>query len=381
MAAPFIPFPIFPPYEHWRPNSATCFRENRHVRERLEAVDIQCLPFMSVWYCASFLEEASYRWTLSEAKTRYAVTCHYLEQMLNWSFSTGLSLLDWEPYHFREYLEFLIRPPTDWCSSASHMKYEARLLSPYAEWKFNPQWRMFYRDIGESGPNPQTRRDLQRAAQLTQDFFLFYLTKTGIPKINCAAAFPVDLFEALPKVKQPVFHTPHELDWAFHQLVTGAVPTLRPEQILLIMAVARFSPIILAHVQTLNQFRRGTEEDYYFAHGNPNKGVVSIKLDDDFVFYLKRYLIFNDVDLESDFPPLPVFPINSGEFGYSMNMMHKHMETFSDALADLAAICADPDIEACEAKFRRMSFGTIRRSSRYNSRKRLHSLRWPAPAQ
>lgn len=381
MAAPFIPFPIFPPYEHWRPNTATSFPENRYVRHRLEFVDLKCLPFMSAWYCSSFLEESSHRWTPSEAKQQYSAACRYLEQMLNWSFSTGLSLLDWEPHHFREYLEFLIRPPTTWCSSAPRMKYEAQPLTPFAQWKFNPDWRMFYRNIGESGAKPQTRRDLQRAVQVAQDFFSFYFTKTGISKNSCAAVLPTDLFDALSETKQRAFHSPHELDWAFDQLASGALPTLRSEQILLYMAIARFSRIRLGDVKTLSQFRLGTEEDNYFEYSDAGKGVVSIELDADFVFYLKRYLIFNQVDLECDLPPLPIFPTNNGEFGYSLDAVHQHMASFRSSLADLAALCADPNIKACETKFRRMSFASIRRSSIYGSRRRRRNLRWPAPAQ
>lgn len=168
---------------------------------------------------------------------------------------------------------------------------------------------------------------------------------------------------------------------AFDKLASGALPTLRSEQILLYIAIAGFSRIRLGEVQTLNQFRRGTKEDYYFDQSKAAKGVVSIELDADFIFYLKRYLIFNQVDLECEFPPLPVFPTNNGEFGYSLDVVHQHMAFFRNALADLAALCADPNIKACETKFRRMSFASIRRYSLYTWRRRRRNLRWPAPAQ
>jgi hypothetical protein len=55
MTRPFIPLPIFPPYSHWRPKSATSFPGNLQVSERLSKVNNLSQPFISTWYADRFI--------------------------------------------------------------------------------------------------------------------------------------------------------------------------------------------------------------------------------------------------------------------------------------------------------------------------------------
>ncbi len=63
MALPFTPFPIFAPYEHWKPASSHCVPQNHDVRSRLDQVDPTCKAYTSVMYCSKFLECSALEWT------------------------------------------------------------------------------------------------------------------------------------------------------------------------------------------------------------------------------------------------------------------------------------------------------------------------------
>jgi hypothetical protein len=123
MPAPFTPFPIVAPYEDWKPVGSTDIPENLAVRRRLDGVDPACQASPSILCRSHFLEYSSHRWAPGRAKPLYTETCRYLEQMLNWSFKIGISLLDWETPNFLQCLEFMCRPPIDWCATASNQKY------------------------------------------------------------------------------------------------------------------------------------------------------------------------------------------------------------------------------------------------------------------
>ena len=69
MAVPFTPFPIFAPYEHWKPVGATYVPENLAVRRRLDDVDPACQAYLSILYCSHFLEYSSHRWAPARAKS------------------------------------------------------------------------------------------------------------------------------------------------------------------------------------------------------------------------------------------------------------------------------------------------------------------------
>lgn len=373
MAAPLIPFPIFPPYEHWHPNASIVDSENQNVRRRLDEVNPTCLPIMSVWYCANFLENAAHHWAPGQAKHLYGQTCRHLEQMLNWSFLNDISLLDLDHQHFREFLEFLSHPPRAWCSSAIHAKYLATPHRPFRDWGINEKWHPFFRNIGDSGASGQSRRDLQRSAQIAKDFFDFYISKTGLVKINCAAIIPEDILNGLARSRPLVVHRPHELDWAFHQLMDGLIPVLRSEQILLYMAIARFTVLRIEHVRNLSQFYRAPNGGWSF--DNRQRSAVPIELSSEFSYHMERYLSWYQIGLNEELPSVPLFPTNDGTFGYSVDVLHKHMEGFRDLLAVAASGCEDPEIARSEAKFRCMTFASIRRSSSYSSKSRFRNSR------
>ena len=167
MPVPFTPFPIFAPYEDWKPVGSTDVPENLAVRLRLDEVDPACQAYLSVLYCSHFLEYFFHRWALGRAKELYTQTCRFLEQMLNWSFQTGISLLDWETTDFLQFLEFLCYPPITWCATASNQKYMLSTGQAFRNRPINDRWNIFYRHIDSTGAaKPPSRRDVRRCAKV-----------------------------------------------------------------------------------------------------------------------------------------------------------------------------------------------------------------------
>lgn len=409
MAVPFTPFPIFAPYEHWKPVGATDVPENLAVRRRLDDVDPACQAYLSILYCSHFLEYSSHRWAPAWAKSLYTQTCRFLEQMLNWSFNAGISLLAWETPHFLQFLEFLCHPPISWCSTASHAKYGGTAVQTFKTRPINERWKLFYRHIDSAGAAKPTRRDMQRCAKIVRDFFDFYIsdttpetitdkrsanfsdsgssagsvgkaqttarntakndvtnshsgnTSTSQLRVNCAQAAPTGFFKTLAQSRPLLTHEPHELDWAFQQLMDGVVPILRSEQILFYMAIARFSRIKISHVHSLSQFQRNSDSGWTFENGLPSGAVM--ELTPEFSAHLERYLGWYSIDLFEPVPVLPAFPSNDGSISYAPDTLESHLKQFRKRLASAASVCADLAIARAETNFAGMTFTTIRRST------------------
>ncbi|KPX07184.1 hypothetical protein ALP16_01739 [Pseudomonas savastanoi] len=370
MPVPFTPFPIFPPYEDWKPVGSTELPENLAVRRRLDEVDPACQAYLSILYCSHFLEYSSHRWAPGRAKALYTETCRYLEQMLNWSFKTGISLLDWNTPNFLQFLEFLCYPPIAWCATASHQKYIWSKGQAFRNRPINDRWNLFYRQIDSTGAaKPPSRRDVGRSAKIVKDFFTFYISENDIsengatnavpdgspsipPRANPAQNIPNDLLLTLAKSRPLITLEPRELDWAFQQIADGAVPVLRPEQILFYMAIARFSAIKISHVQSLSQFQKKPDGVWVFDNGLvPTK---MMELSQEFTAHLERYLQW----------------YADGSQGYALDALHQHQEECCKRLADAACTCADAAISRAESKFRHMMFTTIRRSTSFTHKAR-----------
>ncbi|WLG59669.1 hypothetical protein PSH77_14400 [Pseudomonas extremorientalis] len=387
MPVPFTPFPIFAPYEDWKPVGYTDTPENLAVRRRLDEVDPACHAYLSILYCSHFLEYSSHRWAPGRAKALYTETCRYLEQMLNWSFKTGISLLDWKTPNFLQFLEFLCYPPIAWCATASRQKYIWLKGQAFRNRPINDHWNLFYRQIDSTGAaKPASRRDVRRCAKVVKDFFTFYISENDIsendatnavpegsptiqPRANPAQNNPNDLILTLAKSRPLITLEPHELDWAFQQIADGAVPVLRPEQILFYMAIARFSAIKISHVQSLNQFQKDPDAFWVFDNGLvPTK---TMELSQEFTAHLERYLHWYAIDPDEPLPSVPAFPTNDGSQSYLPDALHHHQVECGKRLADAACTCADAAIARAESKFRHMMFTTIRRSTSFTHKARM----------
>jgi hypothetical protein len=387
MPAPFTPFPIFAPYEDWKPVGSTDVPENLDVRRRLDQVEPACQAYLSILCCSHFLEYLSHRWTPGRAKVLYTETCRYLEQMLNWSFKTGISLLDWETPNFLQFLDFLCHPPIAWCATASNQKYMLSTGQAFRNRPINDRWNIFYRHIDDTGAaKPPSRRDVRRCVKIVKDFFTFYISENDIseidatnalpdgsqsipPRANPAQNTPNDLLHTLAKSRPLITFEPHELDWAFQQIADGAVPILRPEQILFYMVIARFSAIKISHVQSLSQFQKNPDGVWVFDNGLVP--TTMMELSQEFSAHLERYLQWYALDPNEPLPSVPAFPTNDGSQSYVPDALHQHQVEYGKRLADAAFACADAAIARAESKFRHMLFTTIRRSTSFTHKARV----------
>jgi len=247
MTAPFVPIPLFPPYKHWHADSPEDFPENHNICCRLEELDHVKLPFLSLWYCTSFLEAAVHNWPPSRARELYDLVTRDAEKMLNWSYLNGISLRDRDHSEFCNFINFLKQPPDAWCSQTRHSKFVSTPLAPFSEWTFDEKWRLFCRSIDGTNVRIQSRSDLQRSAQIVREFFAYYISTTGIRKDNCAENVPDFILDGMPANTPSLAHLPYELDWTFEQVLNISTVVRRPEQILLYLAMARFSVMNRRH--------------------------------------------------------------------------------------------------------------------------------------
>ncbi|MCJ7852999.1 hypothetical protein [Pseudomonas monteilii] len=370
MALPFTPFPIFAPYEHWKPAISLSVPQNRDVRIRLDQIDPACKAYTSVMYCSKFLEHSASNWSPANAKYHYTRVCHCLELMLNWSFFKGISLLAWEISDFREFLEFQCNPPIDWCGSVVHLKYLPSNRMEFVDWPINERWRILRRSTenlhdgssGGKGSAKIVQEVLSRNGKLAKNFFSFYLAETGISKTNCAEESPRDILGSLKKRNPLISFTPGELDWAFNQIMSGSVSESRSEQILLFMAIARYTTVTIGHAHSLSQFRRTSDGGWVFDSGRHSRPPLSLSVE--FYAYLERYLNWYQIDVSDALPSVPMFPTKEGTFSYSPDGLYKYMENFSEQISVMAGSDPDPAIVKAAAKFKRLTFASIRRSSK-----------------
>ena len=364
MVTPYVPIPFFPPYEHWRPSAhgaAVALPVNKDVRRWLDGREAPNLLYLDLRYCTSFLEMAAHSWRQSRASELYELHTRVLERMLNWSYLHGYSILSWGDSEFGSFLKFVKQPPEAWCSPARYRKFIAAPLAPFSEWKINEKWRPFCRRVDGANGCIQTRGDLQRSARVVGDFFDYYITTTEIEKDNFAKRLPDFILKGMPLSQTSVIHSPYELDWVFEQIEKLPALIRRPEQILLYLAIARFSVIRLRHARYLSQFFKSVEGTWHF--NTDNVSALDIELSVDFCINLERSLVMRGIDVNEELPTLPCFPTNDGVYPYSFDALQRHMVEFSVLLADAAAKSDDPLIAGAKDKFRHMTFSSVRSSS------------------
>ncbi|WP_296252830.1 hypothetical protein [Pseudomonas sp. UBA4194] len=103
---------------------------------------------------------------------------------------------------------------------------------------------------------------------------------------------------------------PHELDWALQQIADGAVPVLRPDQLLFYMVIARFSAIKISHVQSLSQFQKNPDGVWVFDNGLVPTSMT--ELTQGVSAHSERYLKWYAIDPNEPLPSVPTFPTNDG---------------------------------------------------------------------
>ena len=143
MTGPFIPFPIFPPYSHWRPKSATSFPGNLQVSARLSEVSNLSQPFISTWYADRFINWIAHSWNPLNSHRQYNTCIQGLEKMLNWSFANDRCLLDWTREDFEEYSTFILNPTGAWFSPSKQARFLGSPAMDFLDWPINVKWTLF----------------------------------------------------------------------------------------------------------------------------------------------------------------------------------------------------------------------------------------------
>ncbi len=228
--------------------------------------------------------------------------------------------MDWKTPNF---LQFLCHPPIAWYATAPHQKYAWSKEQAFRDRPINDHWNLFYRQIDSTGAaNPPSRPDVRRCAKVVKDFFAFYISENDIlesdisenaatnpvpdgsssipPGVNPAQNTPNDFLHTLAKSRPLITLEAHELDWAFLQIADGAVPVLRPEQILFYMAIARFSAIRISHAQSLSQFQKNLDGVWVFDNGLVP--TTMMELSQEFSVHLERYLQWYALDPNEPLP-------------------------------------------------------------------------------
>ncbi|WP_154215218.1 hypothetical protein [Pseudomonas syringae] len=188
MTRPFIPFPIFPPYDNWQPNRVKRFPANSYVSARLNEVDESCLPFMSAWYADRYLNWIAHSWSPQTAHVQYYLTINGLEKMLNWSFANNVSLLDWTDADFKSYVGFIQTHDSAWATRSVQPRF---LVSPgkdFHDYPINPDWKLFQSARAANSSDAIDRNVWKREIRSVTQFMDFYLKDVSATRPNVAAA-------------------------------------------------------------------------------------------------------------------------------------------------------------------------------------------------
>lgn len=337
---PFIPFPLFPPYEHWWPNRYSDFPNNEHVRERLSAIDPISKPFINLWYCELYLRRQAHTWIPSSALDSYRLETSLLTKMLNWSFFSGTSLIDWSQADIDSYIAHALAPPVNWLKDSSVSRFIPEGCE-FSNWPINPGWRP-YRNIGHAFSS------LKILYSRTNRFFDFYRKEVGSQEAESAGG----LLSAA-KVSVTVF-TRHEISWCLEEIDRLEMSQLRKKMYCTYFALAlhcKGSERKLVGSSTcramLNLFSK--KNGMWYEAPDGVKG-----LDFEFSKIFEEYLAFLGLDIDQPLPEQPLF-----ECRINCSLPWR---TFRAELSERAANSFDESIKATHHKWLKLTFSRIRAS-------------------
>lgn len=361
MTRPFIPFPIFPPYVHWRPNQLRSFPTNLAVADRLAQIDPAAHPFINIWYVDRYVNWIAHNWGAENPHRQYYNCIMGLEKMLNWSFAHGLSLVDWRRNDFENYAEFVLNPPKAWTVYGQQARFVQEPGVAFEGWSINPIWRPFLdsRSIGDDGEIEKNvwKREIRCATQ----FLDFYLKDTSASRENVAAQPLADL--AFKQPKAIGFLTDAELEWVLKSLPNFlGMHEFRIIEMYLIMA--RYSGRRLWSVMGtarspshLDQFNRRSDGRWVELR-SAKDGWLPLTPHFDKVF--DRYLSYLNIDPLHPLPSIPIFP-KDDRSSYNPKALGRILVSIRDALADSAAGSDDPEISSASEKIRGLTVMLVSR--------------------
>ncbi|WP_129586917.1 hypothetical protein [Pseudomonas frederiksbergensis] len=198
------------------------------MRQRLSAVDPASKPFINLWYCDRYLRWVAHTWTPGTAYDLYTLETSALMQMLNWSFSNGTSLIDWNQEDIEAYITHVSAPPETWVAISS-LKRFIPTPSEFSEWLINPQWRPYKFGTGA------VRNRISNFQRRGNKFFEFYRREVGLN-----GAEIIVLNHKSRAFDSKVLFTRDEMDWCLKEIECMELPELKRKIISTYIAIALY---------------------------------------------------------------------------------------------------------------------------------------------
>lgn len=362
---PFVPFPVFPPYQFWLPHQSYPTPVNAEARSRLEKINPDSRPFTSLYFCHEFLHWCAL--TAPRQLFDYSMVVQPLETLLLWSGATGRSMIDLQADDIEEFMRFYVAPPISW-SGARVTKYLGDVAIPYPDWKINPSWRPFNRSYDQDGiAAPIVRQATADRFRVLRDFFRYYFALIGSARSNPVAPFEILQQLQTHKVSSLVGLTETQMDWLFDFLTRCSEPSAL--KISLFLALARFTGYSATaivgsefHRATLGQFQLHERHRWaYSVNKNPNSYEL---LPEAFTPVFEAFLRAMGVDSTSPLPHIHLFPKVGQRAGLSKAAIAREIIRFRKKLVDAAQSSESNEIRLAAAKLESLSFSLIRRSAK-----------------
>lgn len=357
MKRPFIPFPIFPPYNQWRPNRVSSFFENLQVSARLSRVTESCQPFISTWYAYRFVNWIAHNWSPLNPHMQYNICIKGLEKMLNWSFANDVCLLDWTRADFESYSDFIRSPISVWATSSKQKRFLANAALDFQDWAINPNWKPFHgARTGESFEKID-ENVWKREIRCVKQFMDFYLKDVSAKRENVALAKLEFLMFKTSQARGTI--SDEVMEWILSKLQSLPLSTHHSSLIAMYLTIARYSGRPLWQVLgtdsspgRVDQFRLDTHGMWLESH--PTNG-SSVPLPGAFGRAFERHLIHLNIDAKQPLPAAILFPREDSVGGYGLKALWRMICLIREDLAVIAKASDKPTISQASQDIRQLT--------------------------
>ena len=357
MTRPFIPFPIFPPYSHWRPNRESSFVENLQVLARLSRVTESCQPFISTWYAYRFVNWIAHNWSPLNPHTQYNTCIKGLEKMLNWSFANDVCLLDWTRADFENYAEIIRRPSSFWVASTAQSRFFFDATLYFRDWAINPSWKPFQKPRTGESFEEIDENVWKREIRCVTQFMDFYLKEVSAKRENVALAKLEFLTFKTSQARGTI--SDEVMEWILSTLQNLPLSTHHSSMIAMYLMIARHSGRPLWQVLgtdsspgRVDQFRRDPNGTWLESH--PKDG-SSVPLPSAFGKAFERYLMHLNIDAKQPLPAAIMFPREDSVGGYGVKSFWRIINNVRESLAVIAKASDKLTISQASQDIRRLT--------------------------
>lgn len=361
MTRPFIPFPIFPPYSHWRPKSATSFPGNLQVSARLSEVSNLSQPFISTWYADRFINWIAHSWNPLNSHRQYNTCIQGLEKMLNWSFANDRCLLDWTREDFEEYSTFILNPTGAWFSPSKQARFLGSPAMDFLDWPINVKWTLFQGIRGASSEDDSSqeidKNVWKREILCVKQFMDFYLKDVGSVRANIALKTPKSLLFKRPEARGTI--SDEVLEWMLKTIPDLPISLHIVRLIQMYLTIARYSvrPLwqVLGNASNpgcIDQFTRDGQGTWLEP---PPKMGSPVPLPPAFAQAFDRYLTYLNIDANQPLPASYLFPSEHSAGAHDLRSLWRMMCSIRENLANRAKASDNPNIAQAADDIQRLT--------------------------